>query len=1147
MSLVATHHKNGEKSLFWKWPASGTRKLYLDLALKGQTRDNTKELQNGGIKFWLYHPDKSVQSRMNIIFTGKDTANQPKSSHTTAVQLDFKGWRAVWIGYDEFPSDSTDPSNLKNQFQLTELETIEFEITTNTADSLYIDLIQFMKNIGKQSRDLVVPVVGTNFADRKPYYAEKDFWQRSLRWHQEGEATDLLDVVANKAGKKHDIQTITNRIENWYLSTDESVKSLEEYIKASTDGYDFQEAKQKRWETLSEDITNAHTYYATIDFPNKRPPLFPKVSDYGNENVERGDDSQTKFGFIFHKILLPLSLELNFMSRTAQKDSLKDAYCTDWQDSETVVDKDHISARKFAGENLALRQKFEAIVSEERLKQGGLVCDEVIRRLNEERFAKIKKLLEYLEDQGWAEGSGLGSIDHEMNKDGSGFMHSMFLLRHELKNPANAALRDRLLKTMKWYNDFNEIYQADNDYIYDGTTADRIRTIFLYRLFIIIIDDDDENKQINNMEYFKTWGKHALRINKALGGLIKPDYTGFHHKTFYGVAYVPHALHNAALIQYFLEGTNFALPEETTSNIRKSLEVMRMVSVKYSTPNGLCGRFPSYNRAILAEHVPAYAYISYKHGATATEDEAYKPAMFLRLFTPSQNGNSPLDTYLTDGNIKSGIYYWNTIGSLDVLKNVKTLPCQEECSAESSPQGHWSKNFATLSIQRRREWSVAVKGMGKYTWDYESSLKENVLGMFGSHGSLQISNSEDALEAYDVTNGWDWRKIPGTTTIEVPFDKMRLKKARNYNYRGKFAGGVTLIGNADDLKLANGAFGMLFKQPKYRPYEKGSNPLKKSELKFYKSYFFYNDLIVCLGSGIKLGSRSTLANAQTTLFQDKIYGSKTIYVGTTEKTANFKEEITSGSSTLKDTNGNLYKVNIGNNKLIVQISDQTSKTSKGCTDTTGKFALAYLSHENAKTSRKNYEYAIVVSGGDRDLLDKYTVIQKNSKAHVIKIEQSPNSQEKTYGYAVFKETPPTSPLSSRGVLRTVSARCMIMIEKKATTMNLAISDPVISFKNDPEMRGKKTCTDIDRGNSQSGTLEPKTSEEVGSQLMYCKEARRKVIKVKFRSPFTRIVKVKVDGVEELSTSDHVVADSTMTELEFKNLKNGFTTEVQLEI
>ncbi|KAJ7373183.1 hypothetical protein OS493_014331 [Desmophyllum pertusum] len=104
-------------------------------------------------------------------------------------------------------------------------------------------------------------------------------------------------------------------------------------------------------------------------------------------------------------------------------------------------------------------------------------------------------------------------------------------------------------------------------------------------------------------------------------------------------------------------------------------------------------------------------------------------------------------------------------------------------SAEPSPEGHWTKNFAALSVHRRKDWVVTVKGFNRFVWDFESSTKkanpENAHGIFASHGSMLIANSEEALEAHDVNNGWDWTKTPGATTMSLTLLQTRLKKARN--------------------------------------------------------------------------------------------------------------------------------------------------------------------------------------------------------------------------------------------------------------------------------------------------------------------------------------------------------------------------------
>ena len=79
---------------------------------------------------------------------------------------------------------------------------------------------------------------------------------------------------------------------------------------------------------------------------------------------------------------------------------------------------------------------------------------------------------------GFADGSAIGSLDHELNNAGAGFMNAVYLLR---KSITDAGKRLSYIATMKWYNDFGEVYQ--DPFEYAGTTADRMRTISLFRYF----------------------------------------------------------------------------------------------------------------------------------------------------------------------------------------------------------------------------------------------------------------------------------------------------------------------------------------------------------------------------------------------------------------------------------------------------------------------------------------------------------------------------------------------------------------------------------------------------------------------------------------------------------------------------------------
>ena len=210
---------------------------------------------------------------------------------------------------------------------------------------------------------------------------------------------------------------------------------------------------------------------------------------------------------------------------------------------------------------------------------------------------------------------------------------------------------------------------------------------------------------------------------------------------------------------------------------------MRIVSVKYSSPNSVGGRFPGFSRNILAKSFPAYAYAA-ATAPTSGEDGSLGEIstlnnetvqMFLRLYDTT---DSAVDEYLGDGSIVTNIYYLNSIGSINIMEEISTKASGMGIQAESSPRGCWSKNYAALVIQRRENWAVSVKGFNKFVWDFEASGNQNVFGLYQSHGALLVANSEEALLTHDIDNGWDWTRHPGVTTI-----KMNLQQLISENRR----------------------------------------------------------------------------------------------------------------------------------------------------------------------------------------------------------------------------------------------------------------------------------------------------------------------------------------------------------------------------
>ena len=233
------------------------------------------------------------------------------------------------------------------------------------------------------------------------------------------------------------------------------------------------------------------------------------------------------------------------------------------------------------------------------------------------------------------------------------------------------------------------------------------------------------------------------------------------------------------------------------------------------------------------------------------------------------DGNTlPVKQYLCLGRVQSSIFYLNTLGSLQIMQKIKEKADKQKIKGEDSPQGHWAKNFGAMSIHRRDDWAVTMKGFSRYVWNTESSDRENVFGVYQSNGALQIANSEDQLKHHDIDNGWDWTKVPGTTTIGFDILDLKIGDDRLFNPL-KLTGGVTFSGrNPYDTNTLNGVFGMMLSQP---PFKLPTNsPLQNVAFQFRKSVFFHDDFLVCVGSRITTSGVTGDRKTYTTLFQDKI-------------------------------------------------------------------------------------------------------------------------------------------------------------------------------------------------------------------------------------------------------------------------------------
>ena len=475
-------------------------------------------------------------------------------------------------------------------------------------------------------------------------------------------------------------------------------------------------------------------------------------------------------------------------------------------------------------------------------------------------------------------------------------------------------------------------------------------------------------------------------------------------------------------------------------------------------------------------------------------------------------------------------------------------------TAEVSPEGHWAKNFAALSVHRRKDWAVTVKGFNRFVWDFEGSTQENAYGIFGSHGSMEIANSEKALEAHDVNQGWDWTRIPGATTMSMPLNETKLKKTRNFSPLSN-AGGVAFQGAE---RLSSGAFGMDFRQPNYQFL---NNPKTAIKLSFKISVFFYQNILVCLGSDIETTSGQ---KAQTTLFQDKLLrGNETfaIKVNGVQKdssapfhamTPTFKSE-RMPYTTLVDTKGNSFYIpRASASSLKVHIQDQISETPSA-KPSHAYYGTAWLEH-SAKNNK--YEYAVFVKTPSYKLTAEsawqfqgnsmnphnqvYSVLQQDGKAHVVKFGLEPEKrQAKTYPcyvcYVIFKRT---GRLPNQGPIKKVTRPCRIIVENYANYIYLGISYTDLDFRyaDQSESRKLELASDVD--GDELFEMESGENEVRVTLNAFVQKTLPETPKV-HGSPPDYAPRVRVE-----SSSPHPPNKGNI--IVFANLKNGFSVEVKLK-
>lgn len=606
-------------------------------------------------------------------------------------------------------------------------------------------------------------------------------------------------------------------------------------------------------------------------------------------------------------------------------------------------------------------------------------------------------LIDHLHDQGWAEGCSFGTT-HHLGYNFRKFYEAAVLMRKVLNE---AGILDRTQKTMAWFSGVGRIFYEKSEA--EGANMDVLNTLLQGMLASILLMKNSV-KKICYIESFTKWVEHSLAPAPGIMGPFKVDGSTYHHCNHYP-AYAEGGLNGICPVVYFLSGTPYRINTKSHEQLTKIVMSVRLYCNKYEWLVSLSSRHPNGKGAL---NIEPFKYMALAGSPTGKENiDKEVAAAYLRLISPNET--------------EVGEYF-------------KSLGIKAECD----PEGHWTMNYAVLSIHRRENWLIGARGHSKYLWANETYKNANLYGRYITHGQVQIMNQGNPINNADsgfAHGGWDWNRWPGTTTIHLPIDKLKSDVKNLDTFSGfeemlisdeSFAGGCNIEGK-------NGMFAMkLHDHPKYEGTHRA-----------YKSVFFFDNRIIFLGSNIE--NMNSEFYTETTLFQNHLDDiNEKIWINELAGISDFpyEKDFRSNDDTwIVDNKNNGYYIPKGQNVKITK-TIQKSKAQNTCEDTKGDFVSAWINHGKAPKA-ECYEYTILVNTTIAEISEftqrmkspqsaLYTILQKDAYAHIVH-----DNETDITGYALFE----ANNNINKGHILGIDTPTMIMAKEEKDSLILSICDP----------------------------------------------------------------------------------------------------------
>ena len=629
--------------------------------------------------------------------------------------------------------------------------------------------------------------------------------------------------------------------------------------------------------------------------------------------------------------------------------------------------------------------------------------------VRDELKRKFLAMYDHITDQGVAYGSCWGNI-HHYGYSMRGLFVSYFLMKDVLREAGKLKDAER---TLNWYAITNEVYPKPTE---NGIDIDTFNTKLQGRIASILIMENSPEK-LQYLRSFSRWLDYGCRPAPGLAGSFKTDGACFHHRNNYP-AYAVGGLDGATSMIYLLSGTEFKLSELAHETVKNVLLTMRFYCNLKQWPLSMSGRHPNGKGELVPIQYATMAVAGTPDGKQAYDAEWAAPYLRLAAYTGMPDKDAP--DYLPKASARQEL-------------KMKELLEAQGFRPEPDPQGNLALGYGCVSVQRRDNWMAVVRGHSRYLWAAEHYLPANFYGRYLAHGSMQILTGKPGEMVTFTTSGWqengfDWNRIPGVTSIHLPFEQLRAKVLNVDTFSGMeemlysdeaFAGGLS------QARL-NGNFGMkLHEHDKYN----GSHRARKS-------FHFFGDMIVCLGTNIE--NTNSEFPTETTVFQ---------LAAVTPEARQYWNACKGGGQTYIDPNGVGYylsKHSMADAKYERNFP-QVTVGERSAKPTSGDWVSLTLQHGKAPAGA-SYEYAVLPHTDAASLKTfaknpAYRVLQQDRNAHIVH-----SLTDNITSYVLF-ETPRSLPAD--GLLQKADTSCLVMVRENNGKLLLTVSQPDLALYRGP--------------------------------------------------------------------------------------------------